>query len=71
MIDMTPSLSIGGASKRTVRSMPLPTALKFQRESNSVELDSKRNEHLLFHGTKPDIKDVVTQQGFDPRVGGT
>jgi len=57
-------------AKRSGRDMPLPTALNFRREANSVSLDARRNEHLLFHGTKPDIKEVVTRQGFDPRVGG-
>lgn len=49
---------------------PEPTGLNFRLEDGSVLLDPKRNEHLLFHGTKPDIKDIVELQGFDPRVGG-
>jgi hypothetical protein len=32
-------------------------------------LDRNANEFYLFHGTKPDVIDIVKKDGFDERVG--
>jgi serine/threonine protein kinase len=49
----------------TVRNLAVKTAAPWMH----AELDAAVNEKYVWHGTKPDLLDIIESQGFDERVG--
>jgi hypothetical protein len=45
-----------------------PEPAKFLSGKNSRVIDASINEYFLWHGTKPEIVDILAQHGFDERV---
>ena len=63
------------SSKRAL--IPPPSHLLSDVKTADIEitkqlgLDVTKNEHLLFHGSPPQLVDIITSQGFDERVSRT